>query len=209
MSNLVPFTQKLLKLRAEAGKDGEFFLTAAPQCQWPDANMGSVLDIHMDWFDAIFVQFYNNPECGIPSGYQKRSGGPSARRNGILKRAFSLGTWIAQATQALGRVQPEVNNVLKEVRPASAALPAITGSPKPTGSAALKGPNKPKIYVGVPGSEQGTSLSNMGYVTPEALRSAVLPFLGLENFGGVSIWDVQYAASNGDFLDQVRSFLGN
>lgn len=209
MSNLVPFTEKLLQLRKQALKDGEFFLTAAPQCQWPDANLGSVLNTHMDWFDAIFVQFYNNPECGIPSGYLKRSGGPSARRDSVMKRSFSLGTWIAQAAQALGQVRPNVGNIAKEVQTSSPASSAATGATKAAGSAAPAKLNKPKIYVGVPGSELGTSLSNMGYVTPEALRSAVSPFLGMNSFGGVSIWDVQYAASNGDFLGQVKSIIGS
>lgn len=209
MSNLVPFTQRLLQLRQQAGMDGKFFLTAAPQCQWPDANLGSVLNTHMDWFDAIFVQFYNNPECGIPSGYQKRAGGPSARREGISKRAFSLGTWISQAGQAVSQVGVDVGMALKESAPSSSSSSATTGPTVAPGGGAELASHKPKIYVGVPGSDQGTPQPHMGYVTPDALKSAVSPFLGLKNFGGVSIWDVQYATSNSGFLDQVKAFIGS
>nr|3MU7_A Chain A, xylanase and alpha-amylase inhibitor protein [Scadoxus multiflorus] len=39
----------------------EFALTAAPQCVYPDPNLGTV--INSATFDAIWVQFYNNPQC--------------------------------------------------------------------------------------------------------------------------------------------------
>lgn len=52
----------------------QFFPTAAPQCKTPDADLGSLLNAHMDWFDAVFMQFYNNPSAefraGIRSGLE-------------------------------------------------------------------------------------------------------------------------------------------
>ncbi|TFY64120.1 hypothetical protein EVJ58_g2828 [Rhodofomes roseus] len=39
-----------------------YYLTAAPQCPFPDAYIGSV--INAESFDAIYVQFYNN-YCGL------------------------------------------------------------------------------------------------------------------------------------------------
>lgn len=174
MDNLLPFTQKLKQLQKS---HPSFLLTAAPQCQWPDQNLGSVLTSHMNWFDAIFVQFYNNPECGIPSGYARRSGGPSARRWRLSPRGFNLGTWLNMKN------------------------PTETDT---TGSFT----KSPKIFVGVPGSEAGTPSANMGYAIPSLIQAALSPFMASENFGGVSIWEVSYAAGNGDFLQQVRGILG-
>ncbi|EED84272.1 hypothetical protein POSPLDRAFT_134918 [Postia placenta Mad-698-R] len=39
-----------------------YYLTAAPQCPFPDAYVGSVIDAES--FDAVYVQFYNN-YCGL------------------------------------------------------------------------------------------------------------------------------------------------
>ena len=40
-----------------------FYLTAAPQCPFPDQNVGKILNNVS--LDAVFVQFYNNPQCGL------------------------------------------------------------------------------------------------------------------------------------------------
>ncbi|CAL1696369.1 unnamed protein product [Somion occarium] len=40
----------------------KYYFTAAPQCPFPDASLGSVLDAAS--FDAVYVQFYNNV-CGL------------------------------------------------------------------------------------------------------------------------------------------------
>ncbi|KAK7454563.1 Chitinase 2 [Stygiomarasmius scandens] len=45
-----------------AGASKPFFVTAAPQCPFPDANLGAVLNAV--GFDAVYVQFYNN-FCGL------------------------------------------------------------------------------------------------------------------------------------------------
>ncbi|KAG9100537.1 Chitinase 1 [Ceratobasidium sp. 370] len=45
-----------------AGASKKYYVTAAPQCVYPDAALGSV--INNANFDAIYVQFYNNP-CGL------------------------------------------------------------------------------------------------------------------------------------------------
>jgi len=37
------------------------YLTAAPQCPYPDASLGPALQTGL--FDAVWVQFYNNPQC--------------------------------------------------------------------------------------------------------------------------------------------------
>ncbi|XP_010915157.1 acidic endochitinase [Elaeis guineensis] len=42
------------------------YLTAAPQCPYPDAWMGGALNTGR--FDYVWVQFYNNPPCQYSSG---------------------------------------------------------------------------------------------------------------------------------------------
>ncbi|TFK41331.1 glycoside hydrolase family 18 protein [Crucibulum laeve] len=54
------FVNKLRSLASGANK--QYYVTAAPQCVFPDAALGGVLN--SVGFDAIYVQFYNNP-CGL------------------------------------------------------------------------------------------------------------------------------------------------
>ena len=45
---------------------GKVYLTAAPQCPFPDAWVGGALKTGL--FDYIWVQFYNNPPCQYSTG---------------------------------------------------------------------------------------------------------------------------------------------
>lgn len=45
-----------------SGASKKYYITGAPQCVYPDASLGGVLNAAK--FDAIYVQFYNNP-CGL------------------------------------------------------------------------------------------------------------------------------------------------
>jgi chitinase len=190
MSNLPAFTNRLIALKNNAGLKKPFYLTAAPQCQWPDKNLQTVLDSNMGAFDAIFVQFYNNQECGIGAGYQRRSQGPSARRSGLLGN-FNLAHWLNLASQSSGPVNNNYNL-------------AVTTAPGSGGKS-----NKPKIFVGVPGGTAGTETPNSGYVDANILKQAIesVTAVGNANFGGVSIWSLQVAMSNGNFLANVKSIL--
>ncbi|KAK4159809.1 endochitinase 33 [Cladorrhinum sp. PSN259] len=66
--NMVPFTVQLRKLMdADAiTSKRKYLLSAAPQCPFPDAAMGEVLDSKDTRFDFVSVQFYNN-YCGVQS----------------------------------------------------------------------------------------------------------------------------------------------
>lgn len=67
--NLAPFARRLRELMDQASGNSKsnsrtnFYLTAAPQCPFPDKNVGDVLDNVS--LDAVFVQFYNNPQCSL------------------------------------------------------------------------------------------------------------------------------------------------
>ncbi|KAM3490227.1 hypothetical protein MY3957_006466 [Beauveria namnaoensis] len=60
VNHLSAFADRLRHLMDSA--TDKFYLSAAPQCGYPDANIGTTLDVVP--FDIIQVQFYNN-FCGI------------------------------------------------------------------------------------------------------------------------------------------------
>ena len=58
----VPFAQTLRTLM-DSDTSKKYYLTAAPQCVYPDRNNNVLLTSDV-FIDAVFVQFYNNP-CGV------------------------------------------------------------------------------------------------------------------------------------------------
>ncbi|KKK11971.1 class III chitinase [Aspergillus rambellii] len=62
VSNMAPFASRLRTL-GDAGPNKPFFLTAAPQCPYPDAADKDILNGPVS-VDAVWVQFYNN-YCGV------------------------------------------------------------------------------------------------------------------------------------------------
>ncbi|XP_059634283.1 hevamine-A-like [Cornus florida] len=53
-------------LSAYSKRGKKVYLTAAPQCPFPDAWIGGALKTGL--FDNVWVQFYNNPPCQYSSG---------------------------------------------------------------------------------------------------------------------------------------------
>ncbi|KAJ8773189.1 hypothetical protein K2173_028366 [Erythroxylum novogranatense] len=53
-------------LSAYSARGRKVYLTAAPQCPYPDSFMGAALNTGL--FDYVWVQFYNNPPCQYSSG---------------------------------------------------------------------------------------------------------------------------------------------
>ncbi|KID66082.1 chitinase, partial [Metarhizium hybridum] len=78
-NNLPAFGQKLRSLMDAAGGK-KFYLTAAPQCVFPDAAVGAALNAVS--FDFIMIQFYNN-WCGV-SNFQEGS---------ATQNAFNFDVW--------------------------------------------------------------------------------------------------------------------
>ncbi|KAI3830483.1 hypothetical protein MKW98_030646 [Papaver atlanticum] len=56
--------EKYLEGYSKKGK--KVYLTAAPQCPFPDAWIGDALNTGL--FDNVWVQFFNNPPCNYASG---------------------------------------------------------------------------------------------------------------------------------------------
>lgn len=64
VNNMAAFGNQLRTLM-DADTSKKYYLTAAPQCPYPDAADNQMLDGAV-YFDAIWVQFYNN-YCGVNS----------------------------------------------------------------------------------------------------------------------------------------------
>ncbi|KAE8150118.1 glycoside hydrolase superfamily [Aspergillus avenaceus] len=64
VENIAPFANRLRKL-SDADTSRKYYLTAAPQCPYPDVAGKDILHGSVS-VDAIFVQFYNN-WCGVNS----------------------------------------------------------------------------------------------------------------------------------------------
>ncbi|KAI2622387.1 glycoside hydrolase family 18 protein [Hypoxylon sp. NC1633] len=84
--NFVPFASRLRSLM-DADTSKKYYLSAAPQCPYPDAAMNDMLNGAIS-FDFIMIQFYNN-YCGI----QSYVSGSSTQNN------FNFQTWDTWAKQ--------------------------------------------------------------------------------------------------------------
>ncbi|GAD93534.1 class III chitinase, putative [Paecilomyces variotii No. 5] len=79
VSNMAAFGNQLRSLM-DSDTSKQYFLTAAPQCVYPDAADNQMLDGAVS-FDAIWVQFYNN-YCGVNS-----------YTNSSTQNSFNFDTW--------------------------------------------------------------------------------------------------------------------
>jgi chitinase len=111
VSNMAPFANQLRSLMdADSATSGKkWFLTAAPQCPYPDSADNPMLDGTV-FFDAIWVQFYNN-YCGV----QSFVAGASTQNN------FNFDTWDTWAKTV-------------SLNPAVKVLLGVPGSPSAAGS---------------------------------------------------------------------------
>ncbi|KAI0428547.1 glycoside hydrolase superfamily [Xylaria sp. FL1042] len=69
----------------------KFYLSAAPQCPFPDLNLNSILQGHTATaLDFVFIQFYNNAGCDVrsPNGFWKSLENWSMWANATGARAF-------------------------------------------------------------------------------------------------------------------------
>ncbi|KAJ7277398.1 glycoside hydrolase superfamily [Mycena rebaudengoi] len=112
------FATKIRSLWSGASKPYVYYLSAAPQCPFPDAWVGSALDTV--WFDSVYIQFYNNFwQASNPAGWNYATdwlphlfanpnvklfigapASPTAANAGEYVSASTLGS-IASASRAL------------------------------------------------------------------------------------------------------------
>ncbi|PON97274.1 Endo-beta-N-acetylglucosaminidase [Trema orientale] len=117
------FYDELVQYLSEYNKRGrrKVYLTAAPQCPFPDAWMGHAIKTGL--FDYVWVQFYNNPSCQYTSGNITKL--EYARRNwtsNILATKIFLGLTAAPKAAVSGFIP--VDDLISKV------LPSIKGSTK-------------------------------------------------------------------------------
>ncbi|KAG7990505.1 hypothetical protein I3843_02G028800 [Carya illinoinensis] len=96
------------------------YLTAAPQCPFPDAWMGGALKTGL--FDYVWVQFYNNPPCQYSSGNIANLANAWNQWNSIPATKIFLG--LPAAPNAAGSGFIPVADLTSKV------LPAIKSSAK-------------------------------------------------------------------------------
>lgn len=96
---------------------GDYYVSAAPQCVYPDASMSTVLaNAH---FDFIFVQFYNNL-CNIGSGFNWETWLNYAAKSPNPDVKLYLGLPGSSTAASSGFVDTsEVSEVLAEIQSGS------------------------------------------------------------------------------------------
>ncbi|KAI9206401.1 glycoside hydrolase superfamily [Polychytrium aggregatum] len=114
---------------------GSYYLTAAPQCFYPDASLGSTLSSVGGQFDWVSVQFYNN-WCSADNYQAGDISNINARFNYdqwdqlAAQEGFDLALGLAASTVAAssGYVAPAgVANIVKEIRATSGASSRFAG----------------------------------------------------------------------------------
>lgn len=79
------FTQDLSK---------DYYISGAPQCVVPDAHLSDA--IANSWFDFLFVQFYNTPQCSARAGYNAITANSTTTKRD--DGGFTFNEWTQQAS---------------------------------------------------------------------------------------------------------------
>ncbi|KAK6955286.1 hypothetical protein Daesc_002919 [Daldinia eschscholtzii] len=99
LPNMAPFAARLREHIDKANGNGgrKFYLSAAPQCPFPDQNNQVMLQGNEAVaFDFVMVQFYNNRKCDIRvfGGSSTDSNSASTRdTNDPMKSGFNMAQW--------------------------------------------------------------------------------------------------------------------
>lgn len=107
-------------LSAYSKKGKKVYLTAAPQCPFPDAWVGGALKTGL--FDYVWVQFYNNPPCQYSADLSNLESAWKQWVSDIPATKIFLG--LPAAPDAAGSGFIPVSDLTSKV------LPAIKGSSK-------------------------------------------------------------------------------
>ena len=162
----------------------KFYLTAAPQCPYPDAADNEMLNGTIS-FDAVFVQFYNN-YCGVQS-FTPTSAATSSSTTAAAATSTSTVKTRISARQTFTDPNPfnfaTWDNWAKTVS---------------------KNPNV-QVFVGVPA---GQTAAGTGYTPADKLAPVIAYAKTYKSFGGVMMWDASQAFANTGFLDGVKKDIG-
>ncbi|KAJ4705906.1 Acidic endochitinase [Melia azedarach] len=106
---------RFLSAYSKPGK--KVYLTAAPQCPFPDRFLGTALNTGL--FDYVWVQFYNNPPCQYSSGNtQNLISSWNRWASSISSGKLLLGLPAAPAAAGSGYIPPDVltSQILPEIK---------------------------------------------------------------------------------------------
>ncbi|XP_042415494.1 acidic endochitinase-like [Zingiber officinale] len=104
--------QSLLDLGSQAGT--KVYLSAAPQCPFPDQLLGPAL--RAVTFDYVWVQFYNNPSCDYSSGVSGVAGAWRTWTSSLQSSTVFLG--VPASTDAAGSGYIPPGDLTSQVLPA-------------------------------------------------------------------------------------------
>ncbi|MFS7945521.1 putative chitinase [Helianthus anomalus] len=107
-------------LSAYSTQGKKVYLTAAPQCPYPDAWLGGALQTGL--FDYVWVQFYNNPPCQYSANISSLEDSWKQWTSDIPASKIFLGLPAASAAAGSGFIP--VTDLVSKV------LPVIKSSPK-------------------------------------------------------------------------------
>ncbi|MED6221188.1 hypothetical protein PIB30_052083 [Stylosanthes scabra] len=96
------------------------YLSAAPQCPYPDAHLDSAIQTAL--FDYVWVQFYNNPPCNYASGNVNNLVSAWNQWTGSQAKQVFLGVPASTAAAGSGYIPPDALT--------SQVLPAIKNNAK-------------------------------------------------------------------------------
>ncbi|KAG1367719.1 acidic endochitinase [Cocos nucifera] len=116
------FFDDLAKDLAQFSSQGKkVYLTAAPQCPYPDAHLNTALQTGI--FDYVWIQFYNNQQCEYSSGsIDNLTSAWSTWISSVTATNFFLGLPASTDAAGSGYIPPDVLT--------SQVLPAIKGTAK-------------------------------------------------------------------------------
>ncbi|KAJ0986232.1 hypothetical protein J5N97_004588 [Dioscorea zingiberensis] len=109
------------KLSQYSQQGNKVYLSAAPQCPYPDQYVGTALGTGI--FDYVWVQFYNNPPCQYSSGSTANLiSSWNQWTSSVQATSFFMGLPASTNAAGSGYVPPDVLN--------SQVLPTIKSSDK-------------------------------------------------------------------------------
>ncbi|XP_057871022.2 acidic endochitinase-like [Cryptomeria japonica] len=111
-------------LKARSTPSKKVYLSAAPQCPFPDAHLGEALKTGL--FDYVWIQFYNNPSCQYANGDASKLLNSWKKWTSSVRtaepRGFFVGLPAAPGAAGSGFIPPYI--LISKV------LPTVKKSPK-------------------------------------------------------------------------------
>ncbi|KAG6820424.1 hypothetical protein H0H93_000670 [Arthromyces matolae] len=185
------FDSFINQIRSHAsGASKKYYVTAAPQCPYPDAYLGTVLNEVA--FDAVYVQ------CMLISGFILRS---QLITLSVVLQISSVSQILPVRHECTLTFQPIVTTTTAGFR-----ITAWDFSLWDTWAKTVAINSNVKVYIGAPAS---STAAGSGYVDAATLGSiAQSTRSSYSSFGGIMLWDASQAYANGRYDTAVKNAMG-